>query len=378
MRIDINVPVVDGRVVEDNLRLQVYSHVLELLSEYSGLVVMAHQGRPGGRGFIPLEQHSIALRKSLPSGTNIEFVPLKEVFSEQTLRRIRDLREGDILLLDNVRMLDEEYHFDPSSSAFVDHFKGSIKTCVNDAISVWHRPHSSLMCLPYIATTYIGLRSTHELRALSDILNEKGEDCGIVIGGSKLGKASYLAKILKRMEAFTGGLPGQLIARAKGFDLGKNNNNLLKMRLRSDHFELARILVKRFDVHHPIDFCVVEDGERRTVPLEQMKRSEGLIMDIGEETIKEYASKLQEKTIKIRVGPLGVYERGFDGGARLTKMIAGSGLIFVGGDTSQELIRYDLDGKISSMGGLILLGGGSFIHGLAGELYPSVDLILKQ
>jgi len=67
VRIDINIPVVDGRIMEDNMRIIAYAHILELLSEYAGLVVVAHQGRPGDEDFIPLKQHWVALRKLLPS-----------------------------------------------------------------------------------------------------------------------------------------------------------------------------------------------------------------------------------------------------------------------------------------------------------------------
>lgn len=378
VRVDINSPVEKGRVAEDGLRLEVYGYVLELLSEYVGLVVMAHQGRPGKKDFLSLKQHAIYLRKLLPADIDIDYVPIEEAFTKRTLETIKGLKQKEILLLDNVRLLDEEYNFDPKTSVYVKSFKGLIKTCVNDAIPTWHRAHSSLMALPYIAPTYVGIRSTFELKALSDVLNEDWIDCGIIMGGSKLAKAGYLVKFLNRIEGFTGGLPGQLLARAKGFSLGEKNNALLKRELDPEQFELAKELVTKFGVRFPRDFIVFENGEKKNIALEDMRKSEGLIRDIGEETVEEYARALQEKTIRIRAGPLGVYEEGYDNGVKLTKMIAGNGLIFVGGDTSQEVIRYGLDKKISGTGGLILVGGGSFLHGLAGESYPSVDAIIKQ
>ena len=101
-------------------------------------------------------------------------------------------------------------------------------------------------------------------------------------------------------------------------------------------------------------------------------------MDIGPETVDLYSEKLQEKTFRIRAGPLGVYEKGYINGLILTKRIAGNGLFFLGGDTSQEIIQYGLDKNILDTGGMILISGGSFLHGLAGSRYPSVDLILTQ
>ncbi len=378
VRIDINVPVVGGRIMEDNMRIIAYAHVLELMSEYAGLVVTAHQGRPGQEDFISLKQHWIVLRKLLPSSIDIEFIPKGEVFTEETRRKIMELREKQIILLDNVRMFDEEYKFDPSTSSYIEFFKGIIKSCVNDAMPVWHRAHTSLMALPYIASTWIGVRSVYELKALSEVLSEPGNECGIIMGGAKLAKTKYLISILSRMEGFTGGLPGQLIARAMGYDLGPRNNAFLERKFSPEVFETARMLARKFKLHHPVDFVVWENGENREVSIKEMSKCNGVIMDIGMETVDIYAEKLQEKAVRIRAGPLGVYEKGYCNGIVLTKRIAGSGLIFLGGDTTAEIVKYGLDKIILSTGGIMCLSGGAFLHGLAGEPYPSVDLILKQ
>lgn len=378
VRIDINIPVVDDRIMEDNMRMIAYAHVLELLSEYAGLVVTAHQGRPGKRDFIGLKQHWIILRKLLPSRIDIDFIPANKIFSDETKERIKELGEKEIILLDNIRMFKEEFKFDPATSRFLKFFKGLIKSCVNDAMPVWHRAHTSLMAMPYMAPTWIGVRSVYELRALSEVSSEPGENCGIVMGGAKLAKTHYLVSILSRMDGFTGGLPGQLIARIKGYDLGPRNNRFLEERMPPESFEAARLLVRKFDIYHPIDFVVLENGENKELSIDELCKTNGIIMDVGMGTVELYADKLQEKTFRIRAGPLGVYEKGYNHGIVLTKMIAGSGLIFLGGDTTAEIVRYGLDRIIMSTGGMLCVSGGAFLHGLAGEPYPSVDLILKQ
>jgi len=378
IRIDINLPVTNNRISENNMRMQVYEHVLELLSDYVGLVVMSHQGRPGSKGFIPLKQHWIILRKMLPTDVDIEYIPRDEVFTQKTRKKIKNLRERQIILLDNVRMFDEEFKFDPNTSTYVKFFKGTIRTCVNDSIPCWHRDNSSLMCLPYIARTYVGVRSTYELKALFDINSGNYNDKAIIMGGAKLAKTSYLLKILTHMEGFTGGVPGELIARADGHDLGKKNNEFLKNRFKPEDFKTAKMLLKKFNVQYPKDFVVQENGENKIIPIDEMHNTKGLIMDIGPETVDDYAKKLQEKIVRIRAGPLGVYEKKYDNGIKLTKMIAGNGLIFLGGDTCQEVIDYGIDRHIADTGGIILISGGAFLHGMAGESYPSVDLILKK
>ena len=378
VRIDINVPVVNERIVEDNLRLLVYSDILSLMSEYAGLVVVAHQGRKGEPGFISLKQHWIALRKLLPSDVDIEFVPYDEMYTSKLKNRIRKLKKREILLLDNIRMDEEETNFQPENSRFINFFKGLISSCVNDAMPVWHRKHTSVMALPYIADTYIGLRAIYELRVLREALLVREKEAGIIMGGAKLAKSNYLFSILKRMEGFTGGLPGQLIARAKGYNLGRRNNEFLMRKMGAETFEIAKMLVKKFKLHHPVDFVVWENGEDKVLKIDELKNSDGIIMDIGPETVEIYAEKLDAKCIKIRAGPLGVYEKGYTNGINLTKRIAGSGLIFLGGDTTAELTMYKLDRVIQNAGGFLCLSGGAFLHGLAGERYPCIDILLKE
>lgn len=378
IRIDINVPVIDGRIVEDNLRLFVYADILSLLSEYAGLVVVAHQGRKGQHDFISLKQHWIILRKLLPPDIDIEYIPFKDMYKDKLKKKIKKLKRKEILLLDNIRMDDEETNFNSSSSRFISFFKGLINSCVNDAIPVWHRAHTSLMALPYIAETYIGLRAIYELKAIREALLAKKSEAGIIMGGAKLAKSNYLINILRRMEGYTGGLPGQLIARVKGYDLGERNNRFLNKKLTSEMFEAAKLLVKKFKVYHPVDFVVWENGEDKILKIDELKNSDGTIMDIGPETVDLYANLLEGKELRIRAGPLGVYEKGYINGINLTKRIAGSGLIFLGGDTTAELMMHNLDRVIQNSGGIICISGGAFLHGLAGERYPCIDIMLNK
>jgi len=376
IRIDLNLPLANGGISEDNLRMQIYSHLIEIYSEYTGQVLMTHQGRPGSSTLIPLKHHWIALRRMLPSDVDIEYIPKDEVFSSKIKKKIKKLKKREILLLDNMRLFREEEKFDSNNSIHINFFKGAIKSCVNDAMPTWHRSNSSMMCLPYIAKTFIGTRSSHELKALEDIRHEKNK--ALIMGGAKLQKISYLSKILKTTSGFTGGLIGQLILVAKGFDLGKLNNKFIKNRFTDKEFEEAQTLSKKFKIECPVDFTISEDGEKKNIPLKLMPHAKGPIMDIGEETLEKYANKLQEKEIRIRAGPLGIYERGYNKGVELTKRIAGDGLIFLGGDTSQEIIDSGIYRHILDSGGQVLISGGAFLHGLAGERYPSVDLIIEK
>ena len=383
-RVDMNLPASHGRIEQDALRMRVYAHVLEMYSEYAGVVVMTHQGRKGDDDFTSLSPHLRALRKLLPRDVELDFVSHENIFSAETRERISRLSRRQVLLLDNMRYFDEERAWDPRTCSYIHYFKGVVDTCVNDSMPTWHREDSSLMCLPYVARTYIGLRSAYELRVLHDIVTND-EPKALVMGGAKLQKVSDLAMIAKGgVEIFSGGLAGQLIARANGWRLGDDNDKFLQGRFTAEEYDDARALTHLADaagkpsVHHPVDFVVEHNGSRENVKLADLKNSRGLIKDIGEETLETYATSLQEKPMRIRAGPLGVYEESYQNGLELTKRIGGDGLIFLGGDTSQELNEGGLLGHIEDSGGRICVSGGSFLHGWAGGKFPPLEALASQ
>jgi len=381
LRVDLNIPLDDGKIMEDSPRIDVYANIISIMSEYAGLVVITHQGRPGRKDFISLRQHKRALERKLGIDKSIEFVEYEDFFSEKTKRRIMNLEENEILLYDNIRFLDEEFTFDPYSSKMIKFFKGIINTTVNDAMPTWHRANTSLMSLPYISeNVYVGLRSVYELEILSKTKEHfENGNVGIVIGGAKVDKVKkYLPELAKCSEIFTGGIPGQIVAKINGYDLGKENEYFISTHVDKTIFELFREIVKKYKIHYPVDFVVSEAGEDKIYRIEDLWRSrDGVIMDIGPETVELYAEELQSKEIRIKGGPLGVYEKGYNNGSELVKRIAGYGLIFLGGDTASELVKNDLYSVIESVGGKICLSGGAFLHGLVGKRYPSIDEILK-
>ncbi|MCD6371371.1 MAG: phosphoglycerate kinase [Candidatus Aenigmarchaeota archaeon] len=381
VRVDINVPVEDGRIMEDNPRLRVYGNILSIMAKYGGLVVVAHQGRKGKPGFISLSQHVRVLQRILPTDISIEFIPYEKIFSSETKERIKNLDKNEILVLDNIRFWPGEKEF-KEGSEFERFFKGIVKACVNDSVPTLHRANTSLMALPYISTTFVGLRTLYELEILSKIksyLKEEKNSVGIILGGAKIEKVSkYLPKLAEFAELYTGGIPGQVVAKCKGYNLGEKNEEFLKKKIPKEIFDLFSMLLKKYHINSPVDFVVNENGEDKVYSVEDVHKSNGMIMDIGPETVDVYSTSLQSKLIRIRGGPLGVYERGYGNGAELTRNIAGHGLVFLGGDTASELVRFGLMDPIKSAGGVICLSGGAFYHGLVGLDYPSLDLIIKQ
>lgn len=375
VRVDINLPFENGEIAADAMRMKVYANIAELYASYVPLIMFGHQGRKGDPDFSSMKPHYKLLLKHTEE-VDVDFIEYKDMFTAAARTRIAGLKPGNILLLDNVRYFDHETKYDPKTSPYIDWLKGVIQTCINDAIPAWHRDNSSLMCLPSIAPTYIGVRSSYELDELEEVKTSKLSKA-LITGGAKLQKISDLKKIFDSGTiGFTGGLVGQLVARANGYDLGASNNRFLSKKFSDAEFEDAKKVVA-MGVRHPVDFTVVSNGDKKSVDIKDMPNTEGQIVDIGDGTVDAYAKDLQAHEIRIRAGPLGIYERGYDNGIELTKRIVGDGLYFLGGDTSQELIEGELADHIQSAGGKILISGGSALHYLADGNFPSVDEILK-
>ena len=220
VRVDMNLPFENGAIAQDAMRMKIYANIAELYASYVPLVILAHQGRKGDEDFSSLKPHYKLLLK-LTEKAEIDFVEYENIFTESTRQKILDLKPGNMLLLDNVRYFDHEMSFDPLDSPYIKWFKGIIQTCVNDAIPAWHRDNSSLMCLPHIAPTFVGVRSSYELNVLEEVKTSKMSRA-LVSGGSKLQKISDLKKIFDSgVNGYTGGLVGQLVSSRKRLRHGR-------------------------------------------------------------------------------------------------------------------------------------------------------------
>lgn len=386
VRVDINVPVrQDGRINREhpNLRLKTYGRILDLYSRFSPIVVMAHQGRRGEKDFVELSDHYNVLGTVIRHG-KVEFesfVEAEEYLTGRLARRIKNLKKGEILLLDNMRYIDSEEKFDAQTCPYIEFFKkAGIKTCVNDGLPLWHRANSSVMALPHIAKTYVGVRSHYELGIQEGLMDsENGGDKAIVIGGKKP-KFEAIPRLASKMDLFTGGLTATQVLRMQGVKLGESNMKLLeKLYSKPKENELLAEIVKKFNIETPKDF-VIQDGVNiiKDVPVSELcKHPDALIKDVGMATVDYYSDKLQAYERRIRAGPMGVYEEGFNNGSELVRSIVGPGFIAVGGDTVEELQDNELGDPIIAAGGTVLLGGGAHLDGWAGDPYPSVDELLK-
>ena len=387
VRVDLNSPIdPETKRIQDNERLRAHAETLKELAEKGAkVVVISHQGRKGDPNFLPLKQHAELLSKHV--GREVKYVP--DIIGEEAVKAIKSLKEGEILLLDNVRMLDEE----TVEADTATHAKGKLVSTlapladlfVMDAFSAAHRAHASIVGFAHLLPTVAGRVMERELRALSEIL-EAREKIMLFMGGNKPEDCVKVVEALlsrgrPEIESLlTAGLLGQLFLMSRGVDLGEPSIQYIRKKgfdkLLGKVSELDKKLGDR--VHVPVDVAYEMDGKRVETPVERLP-APGPIMDIGEETGERYGELIRsagkDEAIIVK-GPAGAYER--EEFRKGTKMIYGAlaeskaFTLIGGGDSSTAIQMVGL--KVEDFS-YVSIAGGALIRFLSGKKLPGVEIL---
>ncbi|WP_224447823.1 phosphoglycerate kinase [Haloprofundus salilacus] len=386
VRLDLNSPVEDG-VVQDNRRFERHAEtVSELVDCNHRVVLMAHQGRPGDDDFVSLEQHADILAEHVD--TDVNFVA--DTYGEEALDAIDALEAGEVLLLENVRMVDDELpEEDPETKAeteFVQTLAPAFDAYVNDAYSAAHRKHASLVGFPLVLPAYAGRVMQTEYEANSSIATREFDGpVTMVVGGTKATDViGVMDAIGEKVDNFlVGGIAGELFLRAEGYPVGRDVG---EMALFDDQWEnnqdvIEDVLQRRTgQIRLPVDLAYEDDsGERAEIPVENIEEKETGYLDVGSETVEAYAPTVHESDAVFVKGALGMFEdeRFADGTVGVLRAIAETDCFSVvgGGDTSRAIEMYGLDEDDFSH---VSIAGGAYIRALTGESLPAVEVLEEQ
>ena len=385
VRVDINSPVdPETKKILDDTRIRVHALTIgELADKGAKVVVLAHQGRPGEPDFISLEQHAKILSNILKK--EVKFV--KDIFGEEAKKAIRELKPGEILVLENVRMWPgERKKKSPEEHAQSELVKNLAPLCdifVVDAFAAAHRMHASLVGFAPVVPEYIAGRvMERELKALTKVLKPE-KPCIYVLGGAKAEDSADVADaVLSKNIAdkvLTGGLVANLFLYSKGYDLGKPNVEILE---KKGFLELKDRIKKLLDKYSdkivlPVDLGVeVEKGKRKEVKVNELP-TDYLIKDIGKETMEIYAEEIKKAKTIVFNGPMGVFEeKPFDEGTRKVFEAISQAKAFSlvgGGHTVAAMRELGFEGKVSYAS----TGGGALIEFLIKGTLPVIEVLRK-
>ncbi|WP_202320324.1 phosphoglycerate kinase [Archaeoglobus neptunius] len=376
LRVDINSPIVDSTIL-DTARFESHLPTIEDLSS-TKLILLAHQSRPGKKDFTTLETHALTLSRLL--GRKVEYVD--EIFSRNTVQRIKDMEDGEILLLENVRFYSEEQlnrtPEEHAESHLVRKLKSVVDLFVNDAFSASHRNHASLVGFVPVLPSVVGRLVEREILALSKPLKGEGKKL-FVLGGTKIKDSVKVMKnVLKNSIAdkvVLTGVVANYFLMLKGEEIGEVNRKIIEDNKEGVRDEDMKILLEKYSdrILLPVDFGVEKDGVRADIPLEKFD-GRYKIMDIGLESVTLFSSIIPEYDYVVLNGPAGVFEddRFSLGTYEILKAATKASYSVVGGGHIASAARlFGLSDRFSH----VSTAGGACIRFLSGEKLVALEAI---
>ena len=379
-RVDFNCPLNESKEILDYTRIKAHAETIKFLADKEAkVVVIAHQGRPGSADFSSLAEHTKKLQLILSSDYNIDF--LHYTHGTKVEQRINKLKKGDILVLENVRELEEEIqNKSPQEHAKSDYIKSLSKIgdiFVNDAFSAAHRSHMSLVGFTWIIPSAAGLIMNKEITNLQRVVDSPKKPCTFILGGIKpedsFKVADYVLKNNIADNVLTGGVISEVLLIAMGKKLGKPTMNFLEKKNLLKFVEPAYKLINNFKgrVKVQIDFAVDENG-RTNYKIDDLPLSSA-ILDIGDETISQYKVIIQNSLTCVFNGPMGKFEvpEFKKGTVEVFKsMSLSKGFSLAGGGHSISILEKE-NIKLS----YVSTAGGAMIRFLMGKTLPAIEAL---
>ncbi len=375
VRVDFNVPLDEHQRVADDTRIRAAIPTLEFLRDRGArIVILSHFGRPKGKPTPKYSLLPVARRLEELIGEKVGFVETTD--TDEALKATTDLRDGQILLLENTRFLGGEETNDPrlarSLAQLGDFF-------VNDAFGAAHRAHASTAGVAeHLRPAVAGLLMQKELDYLGGALADPKRPFVAILGGAKIsGKIEVIEKLLPAVDRMLiGGAMACTFLRAQGVETGKSL-------VEPDRVDLAKQLLSKAGgkLVLPSDAMVAESLERagaaHAVAAGAIPANEAMF-DIGPKSIGAFADIIRSAGTVLWNGPMGVFETPpFDAGTRaLAKALAeatdrGAKTIVGGGDSAAAVEEAGLSEKMSH----VSTGGGASLEFLEGKVLPGVDAL---
>jgi phosphoglycerate kinase len=391
LRVDINSPIDhdSGRIVNDNRIIKSAPTIRDLSAMGAKLAIIAHQGDTTDyASLVGLRAHAERLSSVLEKP--VEFI--EDIAGPAAIERVEALKDGEVLLLDNLRYLTEEV------STFEDSVKlspGDMANCylvrrlapvfdcyVNDAFAAAHRNAPSMVAFQELLPSYAGRLLMQELEALTAITDNPRRPCTYLLGGSRAGDAfGMIQQVLRDGSAdrlLLSGLVGQIFMMADGVAIGETSARVIRDKGLEQYIDQAANYLEEYrgKISYPVDVAVDSGGNRRNVDIASLDDSM-MISDIGDRTIKEYCKVIAvSKTLFVN-GPAGIYEsKLFEKGTQSlwTAIADTDGFSVVGGgDSVTSFSRYVDMSKLD----YVSTAGGALIRYLSGVRLPLIEAISR-
>lgn len=375
VRCDFNVPMQDGAITDD-IRIRSALPTINYLVDHGAKVIlMSHMGRPKGEAKMEYSLKPVADRLSQLLEKEIHFRSVPEVVNQSVADEAAALKDGEIMLLENVRFRKEETKNEPG---FAKELADLGDLFVNDAFGTAHRAHCSTAGVADYLPAVSGFLIEKEVKFLGDTLENPQRPFVAIMGGAKVGdKIPVIENLLKKVDTLViGGGMSYTFFKAMGLEIGTSI-------LDEESLELAKNLLqqaeeKGVNILLPVDVvCAKEfdnNSERLTCRREDIPKDR-MGMDIGPDSIKLINEELQKAKTVVWNGPMGVFEMPnfAEGTKKVAEGLANSSAatIIGGGDSAAAVEQFGYADKMTH----ISTGGGASLEFLEGKVLPGIAVI---
>jgi len=375
LRVDLNVPMQEGKVTDKSRINKIIPVIKKLISKKAKIILISHLGRPKGKVDKKLSLEPIA--PILENLLNSKVYFSNESFGSKIIEKSKKIKSGEVLLLENIRFNKEE---EENEKNFAKELAKIGDIYVNEAFSCSHRAHASVCEITKHIDSYAGKLLSEEVNIINILTNKAKKPVSCIIGGSKIStKIGILTNLVKKMQniIIVGAMANNFI-KYKGHNIGKSlfekdKENLIKDIIKKCETSNCKLII-------PEDVIVAKsyESDSELKPLNKINDSD-LILDIGENTINKIYNIIDESKTILWNGPAGYFEiEKFSVGSnkiakRITENTQNKSLTSIagGGDTIAVI------NKSGSYNGFtyISTAGGAFLELLEGKILPGIKVL---
>ena len=370
LRVDFNVPMKDGKIIDDNRIMESLNTINYIVEHGAKLIVCSHLGRPDGK--IDPEFSLKPIAERLAGLIKAPVIFAADTVGPDAKAKAKALKPGEVLLLENLRFNPGEEANDPK---FCKELAGLADIYVNDAFGTAHRKHASTYGVAALLPNAVGFLMGKEIRAVNSLLDNPKRPFVAIMGGAKLeDKIPMLANLVKIADKLLiGGGVSETFLKANGGKIGKSLVD-------KDGIDFAKKLLaeNKQKIMLPADIIAATEFKADSKPVKFNAGEipdEYIDLDIGPKTIKAYTKEIKNAGTVVWNGPMGVYEfkKFSKGTAKIAQaMNRCKAFTFIGGgDTAAAVISMGYSKRINH----ISTGGGASLMMLEGKTLPGVDVI---